>query len=249
MTDFTNLKADNQMRAPRLTVYGTPGIGKSTFAAQAPNVVFFDLEDGLDGIEVAKVRINTFAELLENITALATQDHTFQTLAIDTLSQVQALIYEAVCLQQNVKNIEDCGYGKGYTYAASMWHQFLEWLTALRNTKGMTIILLGHEEVKKFADPMGDSYDYYTIKLRESYAAMVHEWSDGLFFAKQKTFTKKEDAGMNKKIAKAVDGGRVLYTAEQPSFLAKSRTSLALPPELPLAWDSFVKAIGTNKQQ
>ena len=36
---------------PRILIYGTDGIGKSTTGAQAPRPVFIQTEDGLDQIE------------------------------------------------------------------------------------------------------------------------------------------------------------------------------------------------------
>ena len=38
---------------PRLLIYGTEGIGKSTTASQAPKPIFVPTEDGLDQIDCA----------------------------------------------------------------------------------------------------------------------------------------------------------------------------------------------------
>ncbi len=38
-------------RPPRLLIYGTEGIGKSTLAAQTPAPIFIPTEDGLDQID------------------------------------------------------------------------------------------------------------------------------------------------------------------------------------------------------
>ena len=45
-----SLRKTGVARPPRIVLYGTHGIGKSTFAAQAPNPVFIPTEEGLDAI-------------------------------------------------------------------------------------------------------------------------------------------------------------------------------------------------------
>jgi ABC-type iron transport system FetAB ATPase subunit len=41
----------NVAKPPRIAIYGPPGIGKTTFAAGAPNPVFILTEDGLGDLE------------------------------------------------------------------------------------------------------------------------------------------------------------------------------------------------------
>ena len=38
-------------KPPRLLVYGTPAIGKTTFASQAPAPIFLQLEDGAGALK------------------------------------------------------------------------------------------------------------------------------------------------------------------------------------------------------
>lgn len=248
MVDISKANKDNIVRPPRILLYGTPKIGKSTFASQAPSPIFFDLEDGLDGIPSTKLRMYNFADIIDGINSLGSQDHNYQAVVIDTLSQVQTFIYEAVCQEHKVTHIESIGYGKGYAYAVNKWQELLELLTLLRNEKGIMPILIAHDEIKKFADPTGDSYDYYRPLLREQYADMVMQWSDAILFAQQKASVKKEIAGIGKVNAKASDAGRVLHTVEQPSFVAGHRASLGLPDEIDFSYDAFINALNTKEK-
>ena len=43
----------------RLMLYGTHGVGKSTFASCAPQPIFIQTEDGLGGIECDKFPLTT----------------------------------------------------------------------------------------------------------------------------------------------------------------------------------------------
>src|SRR4029078_13367683 len=53
MSSLATMQRGRTRRPPRLLVYGTPGIGKSTFGSQAPNPIFLPTEDGLDEIDCA----------------------------------------------------------------------------------------------------------------------------------------------------------------------------------------------------
>lgn len=248
--DLTKIKKTTTERPPRIVIYGPGGIGKSTFAADAPDVLFFDIENGLDGIESSKLEIKSWQDVLQGITALHEQDHKFKTLAVDSIDWLERHIHAQVAQEHNGKSIEDIPYGKGYKFALDLWNQFLDGMTSLRDNKGMTIILIAHDQIKKYNDPTMDSYDRYTIKLHDSAASLVVEWSDAVLFARKKVRIEKEDAGFNKKIAKAKDLGdmRVIQTVDAPSYQAKHRASLALPEEIPFSWDSFIESIGERKE-
>ena len=51
MTMIEQIHRGRRHSPPRLLIYGTEGIGKSTTAAQAPNPIFIPTEDGLDQID------------------------------------------------------------------------------------------------------------------------------------------------------------------------------------------------------
>lgn len=248
--DLTNLEPDVTSAPPRLVVYGPQGSGKTTFAAQAPSTIFMDIEDGLHGIKSAKQRVKNWGEVLEMITALHQQEHKFKTLAVDTIDWLERLIHTDVALNNNVNAIDDIPYGRGFNYAVSQWETFLKGMTSLRDNKGMTIILLAHDKIKRFDDPMTDGYDRYMLKLHDKAGALVQEWADGVLFMKGKTFIKTEKAGFSEK-KKGVDGGVYLHTTETPAYQAKHRTALALPDEFPVSeknsWGDFIAAIGSRK--
>ena len=50
---------------PRLLIYGEAGVGKSSFAAAAPKPLFLDLEGGIDGLDVPRIGISAYDELME----------------------------------------------------------------------------------------------------------------------------------------------------------------------------------------
>ena len=151
-----------QPMPPRLIVYGTEGVGKSTFAAEAPAPVFVQTEDGLAEIECTKFPLaTTFADVLAALSELYSEPHDFQTVVIDSLDWLERLIFDALCKQHNVASIEkvDGGYAKGYTHALTYWRQILDTLNLLRSERGMVVIGIAHSKIEKFEDPESSAYD------------------------------------------------------------------------------------------
>ncbi len=158
----------------------------------------------------------------------------------DSLDWLERLIWAKVCATRQVATIEDIGYSKGYTFALTHWRDVLDGLAALREHRGMTVILIAHARIERFENPETEAYDRYVPRLHKTATALVSEWCDEVLFATYRVFTKATDEGFNQKRVKGLGSGeRVLRATERPSHLAKNR--LNLPDELPLAWSEFAK--------
>lgn len=236
-------RVENRPLPRRIMLYGTHGIGKTTFASGAPEPFLGDIEGGGEDTEFsARISpldgLESFDDVMQLIEDLLNDDHPFKTLAIDTLDWLEQWIWDKVCQEHNVKSIEEIGYGKGYQFAISHWREFLSGLDALRINRDMTILLLAHCQVRRFDSPESEAYDRYEPKLHKHASAVIQDWCDEVLFATYKTYTKSEDLGFNKTRKLGIGTGeRVLRCTERPSHLAKNR--LGLPDELPLDWDEF----------
>ncbi|MBA3546305.1 MAG: ATP-binding protein [Planctomycetes bacterium] len=239
MSTIASIIAGTAPGPRRILVYGTAGIGKSTFAIQAPRSIAIQTEDGLGAIDCHRFPLAaSFAEVMNAITALYREQHDYGTVVIDSLDWLERLIWAEVCRLRQVATIEDIPYGKGYTFALPLWQNVLDGLAALRAERGMTIILIAHTKVERFEDPETDSYDRYAPRLHKTASAVITEWCDEVLFAAYRVHTRTSDEGFNRTRTHAIGSGeRVLRTTERPSHLAKNR--LNLPDELPLAWSSF----------
>jgi len=227
----------------RLMLYGTHGIGKSTFASCAPKPVFVQTEDGLGEIACDKFPLTTtFDQAMQALSELYTDKHSFRTVVIDSLDWLERLIWVEVCKKRNVESIEDIGYAKGYVFALTQWREFLEGLTALRNDKGMMIVLLAHARIERFENPETESYDRYVPRLHRLASQILQEWCDEVIFATFKVYTKQTDEGFDRKRTHGIGTGeRVLRTVERPAHVAKNR--LNLPEEMPLDWNAYAQHI------
>jgi len=230
----------------RVMLYGTHGIGKSTFASCAPKPIFLQTEDGLGEIDCDKLPlVTTFAEAMGALSELYTEKHPYQTIVVDSLDWLERLIWAEVCRKRNVENIEEIGYAKGYVFSLTQWREFLEGLSALRADRGMTAVLIAHARIERFENPETESYDRYVPRLHKLAAAIVQEWCDEVLFATYKVYTKQSDEGFNRKRTQGVGSGeRIIRTQERPAHVAKNR--LNLPDELPLDWNTYAQHMAND---
>lgn len=249
MSQLSRIQSGYQPAPRRVMLYGTHGIGKSTFAAGSERPIFIQTEDGLNEIDCDKFPLATdYAEVVAMLGDLYNQEHPYRTVVIDSLDWLERLIHAEVCRKRNVESIEDIGYGKGYVFALTQWREILEGLEALRNERGMTVILLAHAKIEKFENPETDSYDRYAPRLHKLASAVVQEWCDEVLFANYKVLTKQTDEGFNRKRTQTVgEAERVVRTTERPAHLAKNR--LNLPEELPLDFGTYAQFLPQYRDQ
>ncbi len=240
---LASLRRGGDTRPPRILGYGVAGIGKTTFATEAPHPIVVQTEDGLGSIAVPTFGLlRSFDEVMQAIGSLYDEEHAFQTVVVDSLDWLEPLIWQHTAQQHNQPNIEAFGYGKGYLAALDNWRAVLEGLNALRDERGMAVILLAHAEIKRFDSPETEPYDRYQPKLHVRASALVQEHVDAVLFANYRISTLKSDAGFGKKVVRGVSGGdRLLHTVERPAFLAKNR--FGLPETLPLSWPDLAAGI------
>ena len=201
-------------KPPRIVLHGIQKVGKSTFAAQAPNPVFLITEDGLTEIDVPHFQLaTTLQEVWDYMAAIIKEDHEYKTFVVDTLDWLEKLIWNQVCADHNIKSPEDLGYGKAYVFAMTYWEKFLNGIDKIRD-KGLAIILLAHNEIKTHNPPDGSPFDRYQIKLHRHAAAKIEEWADAILFANFKIY-------IQEKQKKATGSGeRLIYTTPNPAWRA-----------------------------
>lgn len=236
-------------RPYRITLYAPEGLGKSTFASNAPSPIFIPTEDGTAHLDVARLpRPATWADLMAGVAALTSEPHDYQTLVIDTLDAAETLNWTKVIADappdksgEKPKSIEEVGggYGKGYQAALDVWRQLLAALERLQAERKMHLVLLAHSQLKLYRNPQGDDFDRYTMKFNEKAASLFREWSDDVLFGNFETFGVKEK-GTAKRVRGVSSGARLLYTIRTAAYDAKTRRGVR--DGIPLDWNEFAAA-------
>lgn len=240
--------ASAEWKAQKVLLYGVQGLGKTTFGATFEKPILVRTEDGAGAIDSpAFPLINSYADMVAVINTLHGV-HGFKSLVIDSLDWLEPLVWAETCRLNGQDNIESFGYGKGYLAADSQWRFLMGGIDSLRITKGMTLVLIAHTEIKTFQSPEVDPFDRYQIKLHKRAFGLWQEWADMVLFTNYKTRIETAEAGFNKEAKRGVGTGeRIIYTEERPAFLAKNRWGL--PPEVYIGqdktWSAFHVVLST----
>lgn len=214
-------------KAVKVVIYGPEGIGKTTFAAKAPNPLFCDTEGSTTRMDVRRFPApNSFAMICEQVNHVLRNPHLCKTFVLDTADWAQRRAVDAVCARHQKSGIEDFAYGKGYSYVYEDFGRLLNLLDQLID-RGINVIITAHAAMRKVEQPdeMG-AYDRWEMKLinsqKTNIAGMVKEWADIVLFANYETIVVKSEDKKNK----AQGGRRVMYTTHHPCWDAKNRFDL-----------------------
>lgn len=236
------LRVGKQQVPPRVCVYSSHGVGKSTLASQFPKPIFISTEDGLDSLDVTSFpRAQKIEDVAGSIKTLIKEDHDFKTVVIDSVDWlVEPLIVNSVNASHDEK---EQSYGKGAVFIAEEFREILQGLDVLRLKRGMNVVLIAHAAVVKYQDPRTEEYDRYQPKLPNRCNALLQEWVDVLAFAAFKVAIKKtEGKGFAGPRARGVSTGeRLLHFVENPAYVAKNRYNC--PEEIELSFENFSKVV------
>ncbi len=221
----------------RTLLYGTQGVGKTTYASRAKRPLIFCAEEGSNEIDVPRAFKDDgsppteYADAQATVQFLTDQPHDIETFAIDTADALHAMIERHVCRIGGKESIEDFGFGKGHVIAAEEWRRFLASLERMQSKRAIDVLFLVHAQIRKFNPPDSDPYDRYDLKMPEKSAAVLREWAGNMYLAQVAVNVAKGDARQGTKTKAYSDGTRVLCTREAAAFVAKNR--IGLPDDLP----------------
>lgn len=240
--------------APRITIYGRPGIGKSTLASQFPEPLFLLTEDNeLPRIKTLPIA-NSFTDMWNNVKALlALEKLPFKTLIIDSISKLDALVVEYTIEQsppgkdkQSVKTIAQAfgGYGAGFEKAASL-HRALKSQFDKFKERGIAVVYISHLEVKKFKSPEAEDYDILSIVMNSDKSRVVYiDDVDAVLYCKLQSHTIETESGRT--IIKSTDN-RIISGGMNDVHVSKNRFNL--PAAIPMSFESLAKYIPFYKDK
>jgi len=135
---------------PKITIFGKPGVGKTWGALDFPSVYYVDTEGGADlshytdklkrsgGVYFGREQgSQDFMTVIEQVKALATEQHPYKTLVIDSLSK----IFNAEVNKEAERLGEKDGFGASKKPAIRMSGTLIRWLDKI----DMNAIIICHE--------------------------------------------------------------------------------------------------------
>ena len=229
-----NIRKGKVARPQKVAIYGSEGIGKTTFAAAFPDPLFIDTEGGTAHMDVRRIdSIQSWEELLAVVREVASEPEVCKTLVIDTADWAEQLCVKYICEKYKQNSLEGFGYGRGYTYLSEEFGRLLSALDTVI-ASGKHVVITAHAKMRKFEQPDEQgAYDRWEMKLSKQVAPLVKEWCDMLLFLNYKTYVVTTESNSKK----AQGGKRVMYTSHHPCWDAKNRHDL--PDELELDFGSI----------
>lgn len=249
-------------------VHGLEGVGKTAFAAHAPDVIVMQtrgetgLETLIDSGQIPdtphfKTTARNWDDVLMQVAWLLQADHSFKTLAIDTLDCACRLCHEMVCARDYNNDWSEAGFtgwSRGARTATADWRRLLNGLNQLQTKRKMLVLGLCHTDVVTFKNPEGPDYDRYEPELDKYALSLTKKQADGILFYNFHTVVETpKTTGKNKPTKGKGVGGQVrfLYTVHHAAYTAKHRHGL--PDEIDAgnsgkeAWNNFVQALTEAK--
>jgi len=255
------------MRGLAAIVYGTTGIGKTSFAmefSQLGPVTFLSVkESGYEDIaqyrapikEITHHDVDSYKEILNIVKRVEAG-----TLVIDSLSGLQQMLFDHVC--QTLYNGKWDGV-KGEKFFTNFWNgqrvdspKEIEGLLCLLDNcvrKGVHVILIAHSDINDEPNATGADYKKYVIHLDKGIGKVLEKWAAHIFFMHIDININITEEAVNNKtvLGKAVDlDKRLMYVTQSPGHCAKNRE--LFPVTKPLiqmgsssktAFDNFYKAL------
>ena len=225
-----------QAGAPRVTIYGKPGIGKSTLASQFPDPLFLLTEDNeLPGIKSLGI-FSDYAELWSSVEELLKlQTLPFQTLVIDSVTKLDSLVTKYTIEKSPTVGRERRpaetlaeawgSYGAGYEKAASL-HKALKYQLDKFKERGVSVIYIAHIETKKYKSPEHEDYDILTITMNGDKSRAVYiDDVDAVLFCKVKSRLVEADENSGRQIIKSTDQ-RIIVADVSEAHVSKNRYNL-----------------------
>lgn len=242
MSLLTSISKGKQVKPKRLMVHGAPGVGKSTFAAAAPDVLFIDPEKRTDHLDVARVQPDNWMDVLGVLVEII-KEKPCKTLVFSTVDYIEGMVQSYLCKREGATSIADLGggFGKGYQMVADEFRRLSNATEQLR-ALGITTVFECHSAVTEFKNPAGDNYDFWAIKLDKRVRAIFMDRCDAIGFATFEDLARKKTGDTK---AKAVTTGeRVLMFKHSAAH--ETKRGFELPDQIPLTWAAWEAAVAAS---
>lgn len=141
-----------QPSKPKILVFGRPGVGKTWWALEFPSVYYIDTEGGANRDQYIEKLHNSggvymgpdqdsqdFEKVIEELKTLATEDHPYKTVVIDSLSK----LYNITIAREMDRLGDKDAFGASKKPATALTRKLINWIDRI----DMNVILIAHEKI------------------------------------------------------------------------------------------------------
>ena len=121
-------------------IWGESMSGKTYLAKQFESPLIINTDGNATKITTPSVFIKNFTEFKEVIEELEKGKHTYKTLTIDLIDDIETMLVNHICEMAKVESLADIGFGKGFNKFNSVWKNLMMGLTQMN----MNIIFVSH---------------------------------------------------------------------------------------------------------
>ncbi len=219
-------ETSNQKIPTRGLMYGDQGVGKTTWALGAPEVLAIDPTGRLAKYKKRMDFVHWEATSLADIDEALRGDYPefdgCETIVVDELGAIQQMVWTELCAANGWRDIKAPGWGDGFEAAAQ---RISDLLSALERT-GKDVILTCHADVdRRRINPLGQDYARYDLALHKGVKQRLWQWSDFQLLMRVPVDVaeiKDPKSGQVKTIGMAADTTPVINTQEAPGWAAKN---------------------------
>lgn len=213
-----------------ILLYGQPKSGKTTTASKFPNSLLLAFELGYNALPGVMAKpMTTWREMKTTLKELADPEvkKVFKNVVIDTADLAYEAAKKYVCNQNEVTDISDIGYGKGYNLVMKEFDEAVREILRM----GYGCILISHATDKTFKDAQGKEFNQIVPTIDNKGRLVCERTCDIIGYSR----TVEVEGG--EKVTK-------LFLRETPRFVAGSRFKY-IPEHIDFSYENLVEAIHT----
>jgi len=236
-----------ETQPPVLTIVGFPGVGKTSLAALFPSPIFVQAENANRGFEDwpeelqpmmlqqlpapnFKRDVRPSEVLIAQLRELATEEHHYQTVVIDTVTTLHTLLesevvefYRPTGAEKPVSNIGEAegGYGKGLLAVAAI-HSRIRTACEYLRMRGMGVIFLAHTGLEKVTNrPDTPEYATWSLEMHKASKKIYVATSDLVIYLRSREYV---TGGETDKKGRTTKLGKIRSTGERYAITSADGT-------------------------
>jgi len=210
-------------------IYGAGGTGKTTLASQLDRALLLAFERGYNALPgIMAQDITTWGEMKQVVRELKKPEvkEMYKSISVDTIDIAAKLCEKYICNNNQVSDLGDLGWGKGYKLMKEEFESVFRSITQ----EGYALFFISHDKDRVFKREDGTEYNQIVPSLSPSYNEIIRNMSDIQAYAHQVSI----ENGMPEVMLtiRSMDG----------SVECKSRFKY-IEPEIPFNYQALSKAL------